>query len=163
MAVEHEPVEPIYTQIEKNPIQIDWIPGELIAYPQWVCWRLIDRGRSRKPDKQPVNPRQMTNAGIHWANTWNTFDKAYATYLQYHNTSVHGVGLVSTLSDPFVAVEIDGCVEKDTIESPAAQVIHDLGSYTEVSPSGQGIRILLACPEFYPNGYRETIEVYSHR
>jgi putative DNA primase/helicase len=61
-----------------------------------------------------------------------------------------------------VAVDLDSCVHKEIIESTAAQIINELGSYTEISPSGQGIRILLACPEFHDNARREAIEVYSH-
>src|SRR5215211_198635 len=58
------------------------IPQVLLNHPQWVCWRYVDRGEGRKPDKQPVNPRTLANAGVHWANTWTSFDEAYATYLR---------------------------------------------------------------------------------
>jgi primase-polymerase (primpol)-like protein len=45
------------------------IPVPLLHHPQWVCWRYVHRGEGRKPDKQPVNPRTLGNAGVHWANT----------------------------------------------------------------------------------------------
>lgn len=133
-----------------------------MSYPQWVCWRYVDRGEGRKPDKQPVNPRTLANAGVHWANTWTDFEEAYATYLCHCDQHIHGIGFVLTLSDPYVAVDLDACIHDEEVENNAAQIITKLGSYTEVSPSGQGIRILLACSEFHDNARREAIEVYSH-
>jgi putative DNA primase/helicase len=59
-------------------------------------------------------------------------------------------------------VDLDACVREEGIEGTAAQLIAELGSYTEVSPSGSGMRILLACPQFHENARREGIEVYSH-
>jgi primase-polymerase (primpol)-like protein len=143
-------------------IQTGHIPQELKTYTQWVCWRYMDRGEGRKPDKQPVNPRSLANAGVHWTNTWTAFEIAYATYLQYRSTGIYGIGFVLTPTDPYVAIDLDSCVQEDEIESKAGQVIHDLGSYTELSPSGHGIHILVACPEFQDNVRRQDIEVYSH-
>src|SRR5687767_8463669 len=77
---------------ERRGVRADTIPQELMAYPQWVCWRYIDRGEGRKPDKQPVNPRTLANAGVHWANTWTSFDEAYAAYLRHCIQQVHGIG-----------------------------------------------------------------------
>ena len=54
---------------DRRRIQPEHIPPELMPHPQWVCWRYVDRGEGRKPDKQPVNPRSLANAGVHWANT----------------------------------------------------------------------------------------------
>ena len=143
-------------------IHREHIPCELFDYPQWVCWRYVDRGEGRKPDKQPVNPRTLANAGVHWANTWTSFEQAYATYLRHCSKRVHGIGFVLTAQDPYVAVDLDTCVFEDEIERTAGQIIHQLGSYTEISPSGHGIRVLLSCPEFHDNARREAIEVYSH-
>jgi putative DNA primase/helicase len=133
---------------ERSNVHPEKIPQELLVYPQWVCWRYVDRGEGRKPDKQPVNPRNLANAGVHWTNTWAPFEIAYAVYKQHGHRRVHGIGFVLTPTDPYVAIDLDACVQEDEIESKAAQVINDLGSYTEVSPSGHGIHILVGCPEF---------------
>jgi putative DNA primase/helicase len=154
----HEPSVPQ----EQRGIEAENIPQELMSYSQWVCWRYVGRGEGRKPDKQPVNPRTLANAGVHWPNTWTSFEEAYETYLLHCNQAIHGVGFVLTPNDPYVAVDLDACVHEDEIESKAAQIISDLGSYTEVSPPGHGLRILVACPEFHDNARREAIEVYSH-
>ena len=91
-----------------------------MPYPQWVCWRYVDRGEGRKPDKQPVNPRNLANAGVHWANTWTTFDVAYAAYLRHVKEGINGIGFVLTPDDPYVAVDIDGCVQEKEIEEPSS-------------------------------------------
>jgi primase-polymerase (primpol)-like protein len=71
---------PERTEYGRYEIQEDYIPSELLTYAQWDCWRYVDRGEGRKPDKQPVNPRSLANAGVHWTNTWAPFEIAYATY-----------------------------------------------------------------------------------
>ena len=102
------------------------IPQELLSYPQWVCWRYVDRGENKKPDKQPVNPHTLNNAGVHWTNTWSTFEHAYMTYLMYRERGLHGVGFVLTVGDPFVGVDIDDCLSEREISTPARDVIGHL-------------------------------------
>ena len=87
---------------------------------------------------------------------------AYATYLRHVKDGISGIGFVLTPEDPYVAVDIDGCVQEQEIEARAARIIEELKSYTEISPSGHGIRILLASPEFHDNARTAAIEVYSH-
>jgi putative DNA primase/helicase len=149
-------------QQELHPVLAEQIPHELVTYPQWVCWRYIARGEGRKPDKQPVNPRTLANAGVHWANTWTSFDEAFATYLRHGNQRLHGIGFVLTQDDPYVAVDLDSCVHDEELDQQAIETVDMLKSYTEISPSGQGLRILVACPAFHNNRRREAVEVYSH-
>ena len=146
---------------ESRGIRAEHIPQELMSYPQWVCWRYVGRGEGRKPDKQPVNPRTLANAGVHWTNTWATFDVAYKAYLRHIKDGITGIGYVLTPEDPYVAVDIDSCVDGDEIEDRAVQIIEELKSYTEISPSGHGLRILLNSSEFHDNARTSAIEVYS--
>lgn len=147
---------------DSGVVYLEYIPQALLHHPQWVCWRYVDRGKGRKPDKQPVNPRTLGNAGVHWPNTWTAFDEAYATYLRHYNRNLHGIGFVLTETDPYVALDLDDCIHDDEIGSRAAQVINEVRSYTEISPSGRGLRIPVACPGFQDNARRGGIEVYSH-
>jgi putative DNA primase/helicase len=104
-------------------VQREQIPQELLSYPQWVCWQYVyvDRGTGKKPTKQPVNPRTLHSAGVHWPNTWTSFEQAYATYRQY---SLSGIGFVLTPDDPFVAVDLDNCVTEEGIAEPALEIIY---------------------------------------
>jgi hypothetical protein len=36
---------------ERRGVRAETIPQGLMAYPQWVCWRYVDRREGRKPDK----------------------------------------------------------------------------------------------------------------
>lgn len=148
-------------------VQKEKIPQELLPYPQWVCWRYVFRGEGRKPDKKPINPKTLGNAGPHWVNSWSTFDTAYATYLHHYGldnpSHLDGIGFFLTIDDPYVAVDLDNCVTEEGITQPALDVIQALESYSEVSPSGRGIRILVASPHYQDNGKTKTTEVYSHQ
>lgn len=162
MASEKFPVVPASRNLEISPVQHEQIPAELRSYPQWVCWRYVDRGPDKKPDKQPVNPRTLHNAGVRWENTWTSFEQAYEAYLRYSQQGLNGIGFVLTLDDPYVAVDIDECIDDAGMDEDAAKVISTLNSYTEISPSGHGLRILVTCAGFQENSRKQALEIYSH-
>ncbi len=135
------------------------IPQDLLSYPQWVCWRYVDCGAGKKPTKQPINPRTLHNAGVNWPNTWTSFEQAYATYVQH---AFSGVGFVLTAEDPFVGFDLDRCWQAGQFSAQAQAVMDQLASYTELSPSGAGLRILVAAPDFGQNVRKPTLEVYAH-
>lgn len=143
-------------------VQVKHIPHELTLYRQWICWRYVARDIDKKPAKEPVNPSNIHHAGVQWSNTWSDFGTAYETYLAHRTRGIAGIGFVLTVDDPFVAVDLDDCIQDDTIEEYAAVIVEGLNSYTEVSPSGQGIRILVACADFQENVRRPQYEIYSH-
>jgi putative DNA primase/helicase len=136
-------------------------------HPQWVCWRYAPRGEGKKPDKRPINPKTLGNAGPHWPNSWSTFDTAYATYLQHRTLDdprhLDGIGFFLTADDPYVAVDLDNCVTEEGIADPAKEVIQALESYSEVSPSSRGIRILISSPTPVDNFKSLELEIYSHK
>jgi len=140
-------------------IEPEHIPRALIECPQWLCWRFVDRGKGKKPDKQPVNPKTLHNAGVHWPNTWTNFAHAYATYQRYR---LAGIGFVLTPTDPYVAVDLDHCVSDAGMTPTTQALVEQLNSYTEFSPSGHGLHILLTCTDLPANRRTPTVEVYAH-
>ena len=130
------------------PFQPDRIPDELRAYSQWVCWRYAAQRGSGKPAKQPVNPHTLHSAGVHWANTWGSCDDAYAVYVAHRAAGIDGIGFVLTEDDPFVGLDLDRCITGSEMDSQAQTVVENMATYTEVSPSGTGLRILVACSGF---------------
>lgn len=146
-------------------VQPEHIPQELRRCAQWVCWRYVDRGEGKKPDKQPVNPHSshnLANAGVHWPNTWSNFEHAYMTYLAYRSRGLRGVGFVLTGNDPFVAIDLDNCVSAGELSPEAQAIVYGVHSYTEISPSGHGLRILVTGTGFVGNMRQRTLEIYSH-
>ena len=163
MSSEKQPAIVMPDNLEKHDIvRREHIPPALTAYPQWVCWRYVARGKGKKPDKRPLNPHNLHNAGVHWPNTWSGFEQAYATYTTHLASGIAGIGFVLTPEDPFVGIDIDHCIAGEEISPDAQTVVDYLHSYTEVSPSGAGLRLLVVCPEFQANARRPELEVYAH-
>lgn len=134
-------------------------PRELWSLQQWVCWRYVDRGRP-KPDKCPVNPHTLGNAGATWPNTWSTIRHAVATYQEHPELA--GIGFVLTEAAGVTMIDLDNCLIGDQPSPFAQDVLEALPTYTERSPSGRGLRLLLRCNNPPANVKRETIELYSH-
>ena len=163
MTPEQQPLSGDTRPLERpRPVQPDLIPDELRTYSQWVCWRYVPTRGSGKPAKQPVNPHTLHSAGVHWANTWGSFDDAYIVYDAQRDTGVDGIGFVLTRDDPFVGLDLDRCITESRIDTAAQTVVENMPSYAEVSPSGTGLRILVACPGFRLNARTPQLEVYSH-
>ena len=145
---------------EKLTVIPQWIPQELKARCQWVCWRWIWKAGKSKWDKPPLNARTGRHASSTDRTTWSSFDVAYAAYLDPAN-DYSGIGYVfSGDDDDVMGVDLDHCRDPKTGEilpwteaqiikgswqnpiSPA-DVIAQLATYAEVSPSGTGVKLLL--------------------
>lgn len=121
-----------------TPCQLTGIPAELRAFDQWVLWRT--EIRDGKPTKVPYS---VTNckASTTNATTWTTFDQAAERFSISEN--FHGIGFVFTHDDPFIGIDFDGCRDPETgkIAQWANLWINKLATYTEVSPSGTGVKL----------------------
>jgi putative DNA primase/helicase len=76
-----------------------------------------------------------------------------------------GVGFVLTADDPYVAIDLDHCRDPDSgaIGSWAQAVVDHFSTYTEVSPSGTGLRIFLKGQLPAKGCKRGNIEVYDQK
>ncbi len=139
----------IITVISEN------IPDELKSRPQWINWRLEKRGGDLT--KVPYKPGTERKASSIDLLTWGTFEEAIEVLERYE-----GVGFVFCSADPYVGVDLDGCVNPETSEVQpwAAQVIENLDSYTELSPSGEGVHIIVR-GKIPRSGRRGPVEMYS--
>jgi putative DNA primase/helicase len=145
------------------PLSVGSIPAELKAWSHWVCWAYEyqpERTPAKPWAKVPKSPATGDNASTTNPETWSTFAQALACY---QGQGFAGIGFVLSAEDPYVAVDLDGCRDPDSgdIEPWAQAIIDRLHSYTEVSPSGAGIRILARGT--LPSGGRKkgVIEVYD--
>lgn len=144
----------------------DVIPSELRDLPQWVCWRYEDR--DGKPTKPPINPK--SNGKLLYAKsndpaTWSDFDTACAAATRL---KLEGVGLNLSESDNLTGLDLDHVLDPETLELDplAVEVLARFaGTYTEVSPSGAGLRIWCygkAARSGKCEGSRKWLEVYTH-
>jgi putative DNA primase/helicase len=134
------------------------IPDELKIRPQWVNWKhaLIGKG---KWTKHPYNARGGRKASSTDLLTWSPFESAFKVY---EAGRYDGIGFVFCSGDPYSGVDLDGCRDPQSgeIEPWAAEVVRDLASYTEISPSGRGLHVLVRGKVTAPLK-RGQIEMYS--
>ena len=114
---------------------VNAIPEEMRALPNWCVWRLETVGG--RETKIPYNARTGEKAKSNDRTTWCTFAEAAHAVEQ---GQYKGVGFM--LSDsPYVCVDLDHCLDGGENEVWARGIVQQLGSYTEVSQSGKGLHI----------------------
>lgn len=117
------------------------LPPELTALRCWLPFKYKPKPNG-KLGKPPVNPRTGQFSG--WSNpdVWLTFDEA-KDFAEANG--LPGVGVVLSPSEPLAGIDLDECRDPATGELTelAMGIVREADSYTEVSPSGTGIRIFL--------------------
>jgi hypothetical protein len=136
------------------------IPAELKALRRWAVWKAVWNESRQKYDKIPYNP-QHYGLSTKKVSEWGDFETASRT-LSLNPTRYAGLGLVLTDIKGVVGIDLDNCRHGGQIAPWAREIVDNMGSYTEVSPSGNGLRIL-ALGEFHTdwNNHDVGIEVYS--
>ena len=139
-------------------INLKNIPKVLKKYDQWVCWNY--EIRSGKPTKIPMHAVKGYRASIKKPKDW--FD--FTTCMEY-SYDFDGIGYVLSMDDPFVIWDLDDCYNVDSKErvKTAASIVEQLNSYTEISPSGKGFRVIVKAKiERYAKINRKRkLEVYQ--
>lgn len=123
------------------------IPEELKRLPQWVC---------RNEAKQPINPHTGFPASVNDRATWGRFEQVQEIVAEGR---VAGGGFVLTETDPYTFIDLDVKPGEEPTEEQL-WVYKTFESYSERSPSGTGLHIILKGA--VPSGRRRgKIEVYS--
>jgi putative DNA primase/helicase len=143
------------------PVSPNTIPAALKSRHHWVCWRY--GWHKEKWTKIPYEANGQTKANVTNKFIWSTFEKVFATY---QKGEVDGVGYVLSEKQHLVAIDLDHCRDAETgaITDWAQAIVTDLDTYTEVSPSGTGLRLLVKGTLPRQGRKRGAIEAYqSHR
>jgi putative DNA primase/helicase len=130
------------------------LPAELKALPCWVVWKYVPR--DGHPSKVPFDPKTGKPAKSNDPKTWSDYDTAVFAASEYE-------GLGCNIVPPNVGVDLDKVRNPKTgqTEEWALQIIRELDSYTELSPSGGGYHIWV-CGELPPKGRRKgRVEMYG--
>ena len=139
-------------------------PPELIGTTAWCLWRYQWRepknGKAGKWTKVPYQPNGAP-AKSNTRSTWSSFEVVSARY-KHANNKFDGVGFF--LFPPLVGVDLDRVRNPKTgvIEQWAQNIINELDSYSEVSPSGTGVHVWTT-GELSPDARNRVgqIEVYQ--
>ncbi|MDY0326447.1 MAG: hypothetical protein RBQ87_09795, partial [Candidatus Cloacimonadaceae bacterium] len=121
--------------------QFENIPFELQQYPNFVLWKKEAIPGREKPTKVPY----QTNGRRAQSNNQKTWS-CYADVVKVFETGrFSGIGFVTSDGAPFTGIDLDAChCPVFKLTAPWAQEIVDaLHSYTELTPSGRGIRIFV--------------------
>jgi primase-polymerase (primpol)-like protein len=107
---------------------------------QWVIWRWEDTktGERTKPPYQARYPQRKAESDD--PSTWATYEEAVAAVAAGYGD---GIGFVLTNTD-VTAFDIDDCRDAQTGELHpwATSLMARAGSYTEITPSDTGLRII---------------------
>lgn len=120
------------------------IPEILRQKKAWGLWRYELRSTKdgkKELTKVPHHPITFSMAKSNKPYTWTSFEtaKEWLYRKKYHRLE----GLAFFIIDDIVGVDLDDCRNPDTgeIDSQVQEIIKLFGSYSEISPSGTGIRI----------------------
>lgn len=144
--------------VEAAAIDVAAIPTALRRYDQWLCWRTDMR--DGKATKVPISPHEEAFAKVDDSSTWGSFEVAVDALSR---DDVDGLGFVFTDADTFAGIDIDDVrdPEAGSLTATAEDIVSTLESYTEVSPSGTGLHVIIQ--GFVPDGRQrhDGIELYD--
>src|SRR5918995_779665 len=125
---------------------------------QWLCWRSEDR--DGKPKKFPSSPATGKKADRTVPETWTGYQEAVKAC---NEKGYGGIGFVFTSEDDLCGVDLDKCLDPETgeIEPWAWAIIKELDSYSEISPSGTGVHVLVRAT--LPEGRQEELQSVVRR
>ena len=117
------------------------VPAELRSYKNFVGWKYEELKKKDETVKISKVPYVVGDHGRHASSTnpatWTTYAEA-----SEHACNFNGIGF-SVHETPFCGFDFDHCRNKQTgeIQERFRRYIQKLNSYTEVTPSGEGVRV----------------------
>ena len=134
------------------------LPSEIIQKGRFCCWRYEER--DGRKTKVPYNPLTGQMARSNDAGSFADFKIASRA------TGYDGIGV--GIFNGICAIDLDRCVTDSGFYSgAAAEIVSLMHSYTEYSPSGNGLHILFRADGFqydskryYIMNHKAGIEVY---
>jgi hypothetical protein len=120
------------------PPNIETIPEEMKNINQWVFWKAEFLHDKKKPTKIPYMSRN-THAKSNDSNTWQSFSKME----KWQEFGMTGIGFVLSEKDQFTIIDLDNCIIDGQWNDFAKQTVSAFNSYTELSPSGTGLHIIV--------------------
>lgn len=142
-------------------VQINNIPAELQARNQWVLWKYEERDGKRT--KVLRNPLTLERAKASEPTTWASFAFTLDTYNKLNQYD--GIGYVFDEQDPYTGVDIDHCITDGELSPVARKIVNVLDTYTEISPSGTGVKMIVRAKKLGPacKDVQRKIEIYDNR
>jgi putative DNA primase/helicase len=137
-------------------VNLEGIPAELLDLDQWFSWKYVYSRKKEKWDKPPVNPRNRKEGSSTNPKTWAPSAMAYMRYLKQDYS---GIGFVFKAGGGKIGTDLDNCRDPATgiVDEWALPIVTALNSYTDISPSGTGLKII--CRGELPGGKGRKIKL----
>lgn len=144
-------------------VQADNIPSALKRLPHWVMWRYyFDGKRWTKPPYQTNGQKASTTDPATWTDFKSVMAALKQRDLNLRSFQFDGIGFVLNADDPFCGVDLDHCIDNGKLTAWAQHVVTTLNSYTEITPSGTGLRIFVRAKLPGGSGRKNgQIEIYD--
>lgn len=123
------------------PEKEDAVPPAPLTYQNdWLCWRYKKKPGRKKPLKVPIDPQTGDPTDANNPSSRVPYIEAIEAVEEY---GLDGIGYVPTWDMPILAIDLDNCRDPETgeISEQAWRIVYGFNSYTEISPSGTGLRI----------------------
>ncbi|OGB26205.1 MAG: hypothetical protein A3I66_00705 [Burkholderiales bacterium RIFCSPLOWO2_02_FULL_57_36] len=124
----------------------DNIPADLANRQQWLLWKFEAKEGQTKPAKMPY----YVSGGRRSGGQGEERDRQRMATLAvvrraYERGGWSGVGFGFLPDDGLIGIDIDGAIDPDTgvVTERCANIIKACQSYTEYSPSGKGVHIIV--------------------
>jgi hypothetical protein len=118
---------------------VDLYP-ELRELRQFVGWRSGNPRENGKRPKLPVNPKTGKAAKPNDEATWSGINDAQHAVARF---GLEGIGFMFRAGGGLAGIDLDDCMANGTTNDDALEVVRSLNSYSEISPSGTGIKIIV--------------------
>lgn len=133
-------------------LDFDVIPPELRERRQWLVWRF--EANPKKPEGKPLKVPYYANGKKRFGVQGDDQDRARLVTLaqaravlgRHNENPFSGIGFAFLPGDGLIGIDIDKCIDLETgeISEMAQRTIAGCASYTEYSPSGSGVHIIVA-------------------
>lgn len=138
-------------------ISYDSVPEKMRRENRWLAFEVIYNDEKKKFDKKPVNSEGKPTNDPTKAESFGTM----LAFVEKHEGFVLGYYIEA----PYIGIDADNCRDPHTgiIAENIMEVIRAYNSYAEVSPSGTGVRIIIAGKKPGDSCRRGSVEIYSHK
>lgn len=125
--------------------------NKLKAQLVWIPW--LNGNPGKKPSLDGKRYAKWSDRSI-----LMTYDQALT--LAEKTPGLSGVGFV--IPDGYIVIDLDNCIENNIINNQTSTIINKFNSYTEKSPSGTGIHVIvesnLTCKKWTENKDGQSVE-----
>ena len=139
------------------------VPDSLVDEEVWICYQI--RGESKKPI-DPNRPSKVVPISVKETSYAVCFQDALDAVhesRQSPGASMDGVGILLDADEELTLIDVDGVVDDGEIESWVHDMIVDIDTFAELSPSGTGVHLILRDPVGIDEEYstKDKIETYT--